>query len=495
MRPSSVARTSTLNVAIAAIPLAVLLLARPWTDFHLTRELYLPIHTATELLVVVVAFASFAVQWYAGGADVSRNARARFVGSAFLAVAALEACHMFAFPGMPSFLHPSSTERGIYYWLASRFWTLATLLAALRVDSRSTNPFFRRGSLVLWNLAGVAAIVGLDAALPSDRAWFFVEGEGLTTLKLALESGGGAAAALGAFVYARRATGVHSITNSRIAKALVYSALGAVSLMVYRHPYDLFNLLGHLYLLLCARALLHALFVAAVIRPHAELERSNAELHALRGHVEGELAETISRLRDSTRKEAAARAHLEGALAAVPGAVVMFARDGTIVLANDAADRLLGVAGSPGRTNAAGLQLLSPRTAEGAPLGPEASPVVRALQGAAVDGLVLHVSPPGRPPAWTAVSAAPVRIPDGGHGAAAVFADVTELVTLQEQREDLLRAVSHDLRNPLQIVLLQAQRLGKMVAEEKPRRAADAVLGAGRRMEGMIRDLVESARL
>jgi signal transduction histidine kinase len=55
--------------------------------------------------------------------------------------------------------------------------------------------------------------------------------------------------------------------------------------------------------------------------------------------------------------------------------------------------------------------------------------------------------------------------------------------------------VSHDLRNPLQIVLLQAQRLGKLLSEDKPLRAAAAVLGAGRRMEGMIRDLVESARL
>ncbi|HYG66705.1 MAG TPA: ATP-binding protein, partial [Anaeromyxobacteraceae bacterium] len=221
----------------------------------------------------------------------------------------------------------------------------------------------------------------------------------------------------------------------------------------------------------------------------------NAELHALRAHVEGELADTIARLRESTRKEATARAHLQAALAAVPGAVVMFARDGTIVLANDAADRLLGVAGAPGRPDAAGLQLLSPCTADGAALAPEASPVARALHGQVVDGLVLHVSPPGRAPAWVAVSAAPIGLPDGGHGAAAVLADVTELVTLQDQREDLLRAVSHDLRNPLQIVLLQAQRLARMVDGDKPRRAADAVHAAARRMEGMIRDLVESARL
>jgi signal transduction histidine kinase len=494
-RPRGVPRASTLGFAIAALPLAALLLARPWTDVALTRDVYLPIHTAAELLVVVIAFASFAVQWYAGGAAVFREARARFVGTAFFAVAALEACHLFSFPGMPAFIHPSSTERGIYYWLAARTWTVVTLLGALAIDPRSAHPLLRRGPLLVWNLAAVGAIVALDAVLPADRAWFFVEGAGLTDWKLGAEIAYATAAAVGAWLYLRRASGAEAVTYHRIASALGYTTLGAVSLMVYRHPYDPFNLLGHAYLLLSARALLHALFVAAVVRPHAELARSNAELEGLRGHVEGELAETIAQLRDSTHKEAAARAHLEAALATVPGALLMFSRDGTLVLANAAADRLLGIAGSPGRTHAGGLQLLSPKTADGKPLGPEASPIVRALQGATVDGLVLHIAPPGREPAWVAVSAAPVRIPDGGHGAAAVFADVTELVNLQEQREDILRAVSHDLRNPLQIVLLQAQRLKKMTEDEKPRRAADAVLGAARRMEGMIRDLVESARL
>ena len=38
-------------------------------------------------------------------------------------------------------------------------------------------------------------------------------------------------------------------------------------------------------------------------------------------------------------------------------------------------------------------------------------------------------------------------------GAVATFTDITSLHELQEQREDLLRAVSHDLRNPLTAVL------------------------------------------
>jgi signal transduction histidine kinase len=63
-----------------------------------------------------------------------------------------------------------------------------------------------------------------------------------------------------------------------------------------------------------------------------------------------------------------------------------------------------------------------------------------------------------------------------------------------EQRDDLLRAVSHDLRTPLQVVLLQAFRLVRAEDEER-RRTGKSILGAGRRMERIIADLVDSARL
>jgi signal transduction histidine kinase len=63
-----------------------------------------------------------------------------------------------------------------------------------------------------------------------------------------------------------------------------------------------------------------------------------------------------------------------------------------------------------------------------------------------------------------------------------------------DQREDLLRAVSHDLRNPLQIVFIQAQRLLRDADDDRRRRASAAIITAGRRMDRMLRDLADSAR-
>ena len=95
-------------------------------------------------------------------------------------------------------------------------------------------------------------------------------------------------------------------------------------------------------------------------------------------------------------------------------------------------------------------------------------------------------------------NAGPIRDEQGRvAGAVVTFGDITALAELQEQREDLLRAVSHDLRNPLQGVLGPAQLLERRLTRagmERERESADTIISAARRMDTMIQDLVDAAR-
>jgi two-component system phosphate regulon sensor histidine kinase PhoR len=79
------------------------------------------------------------------------------------------------------------------------------------------------------------------------------------------------------------------------------------------------------------------------------------------------------------------------------------------------------------------------------------------------------------------------------------FSDITALYTVQEQREDFIRMISHDLRQPLAIVYGQAQlllaTLEKEGIEGRKRRSVDAIVNSSSRMAAMLRDLVESVRL
>ena len=343
-------------LGLAGAPVLLLLVARPW-GMMLPQAVYLPLHTTLEALVVAAGIATFAVQWFAAGAGAFREARARFIGPAFLGASLLALGHLLSFPGMPGFFGPATTERGIFYWLASRLFTVVALLLAARIDRASDSPILeRRRFLLLGNLAAVVLLVLVETALPADRAWFYAEARGLTRAKMAIEGLVAVACAGGALAHGHLWRITRERAAGKLAAALVLGAYAEACLMLYESPYDLFNVFGHAYVVASFWFVFDALNGAAHVRPYRELD-------ALRAHVEDELVVTIRRLREAT-----------------------------------------------------------------------------------------------------------------------------------EQREDLLRAVSHDIRNPLQIVVLQAQRLLRGPGEERTQRAASGVLTAARRIDRMLRDLSDSAK-
>jgi signal transduction histidine kinase len=78
----------------------------------------------------------------------------------------------------------------------------------------------------------------------------------------------------------------------------------------------------------------------------------------------------------------------------------------------------------------------------------------------------------------------------------AVLWDITRLQELTEQRDDLLRTISHDIRTPLNTMLLHAQIIAELAGPESPlTRRADSILTSGRQVARMISDMVDVARL
>ncbi|MHB0937586.1 MAG: sensor histidine kinase [Armatimonadota bacterium] len=81
-------------------------------------------------------------------------------------------------------------------------------------------------------------------------------------------------------------------------------------------------------------------------------------------------------------------------------------------------------------------------------------------------------------------------------GQAVVVRDITEFHELQEQQRVFLHTVSHDLRFPLTIILGHVSLLQELIpAEETATECMDAIQRGVRRMNFMIDDLVDTARL
>ena len=88
-------------------------------------------------------------------------------------------------------------------------------------------------------------------------------------------------------------------------------------------------------------------------------------------------------------------------------------------------------------------------------------------------------------------------------GAVLTFTDMTEIHDKEEalrrairQREDVVSIVSHDLRNPLGVALAAADLLLDLPLDEgQRRRQAKIIARSGRRMQNLIEDLLDVARI
>jgi PAS domain S-box-containing protein len=207
-------------------------------------------------------------------------------------------------------------------------------------------------------------------------------------------------------------------------------------------------------------------------------------------------ARAAERERERLLDEVQARAaELEATVEAIAEGLVVNGPDGRILRMNRTAELTLGLGAEEMRKPyEEQIRLFQPQDAQGRPIPPDEFPVARALRGETLRGELISLRR-GERLLWLIVSSAAIRDRSGRTlGAVTTLSDVTRQREAAEQREDLLRAVSHDLRTPLTSVLLQAHRL---ISHPDPdlRRRGEIITSGARRMEALIRDLVESARL
>ncbi|MHB1134533.1 MAG: sensor histidine kinase [Chloroflexota bacterium] len=219
-------------------------------------------------------------------------------------------------------------------------------------------------------------------------------------------------------------------------------------------------------------------------------------------------------LRDAERKRAEVEregllaavsrqlAELDAILAGMADSVIVYGMQGEVIRMNRRAERSLCFTAQ--EWNSLSLEerarLLRVEDASGQPLAPGNTPTARALRGETVSDfhLVLHLRDGSARHFVT--NAAPVCTGQGLQlGLVTVFTDISTLVQMQQQQEEFLRAITHDLRQPLTVIQGQGQMLQHVLAREgsdgRKARMAEAIFINAKRMTTMVQDLAESARL
>ena len=241
---------------------------------------------------------------------------------------------------------------------------------------------------------------------------------------------------------------------------------------------------------------------------------------ALMAEVGHEICEVFRReAAQATALEAVARSRdeLEQVLAALPDGITVRDGEGRMIYANDAAARIVGLSGGIEFMRVSREEVLRGFhlwDEDGHPLRIEDLPGGRALSGRRDKRAVRIRSLDGRIERWVLLEAVPVI--DGGgrvHRVVNIIHDMTNQHRVEQEnvrlvgeaqealraREDLLAIVSHDLRNPLGVVLASTSLLLKSNLppdkQERARRQVEAIQRAGNRMNRLIRDLLDFASI
>ncbi len=239
----------------------------------------------------------------------------------------------------------------------------------------------------------------------------------------------------------------------------------------------------------------------AIKRDITEQKAAEAE----RGRLVAQLQDTNARLTEvnvqarASAEEAEMRAaELDTTISSMADGVVICGRETEIIRMNRSAEEMLGLSlNERDLPLAERWKVLRIETADGEPIRVEEIPASKALHGETSRGIVIVAKNSDGQRRWLSVSAAPLWSAVGKvAGAVETFTDVTELHMLQEQQRDILRAVSHDLRNPLTSVLGQAQLLQRTMTkaglDSRLVGSAEAIVTSAKRMNAMIGDLTDA---
>jgi PAS domain S-box-containing protein len=206
----------------------------------------------------------------------------------------------------------------------------------------------------------------------------------------------------------------------------------------------------------------------------------------------------LSSIREQEHSEAEAqqRAQLNTLLENLKEGVLIADASGGVLMTNGAARAILGF-GDEELSTVTALNSVEAHDLEGRPLRPEEHPLMRALQGEHfMEYEVLRIRSNGE--RRRVVSTGTSVRDDSGHVALAivVFRDVTELRRLEQQRDEYVALISHDLRSPLSGVLMFVSGMKRsMERTGLPVNLAERAERNVMRMKAMLEELTEATTL
>jgi len=231
-------------------------------------------HLVVEIASIIVSFAIFSLGWF--GYKQRPDIRNLAIAITFFMVGALDFIHVVAFPGMPDFLSPNSTDKAAIFWIAARLIAAFGLLIVALLPAKAP-PKWLHPRLLLATAFFLVTSLTLLASYTEIIPRMFIEDVGLTRLKYGLEYLV-IAVDFGviAILWKRMLFNIRSTTF--LQTALVIGIFSELAFTLYANAFDTYNFLGHIFKDASYYFILRAIFVTSLQQPYVELEQTREDL-------------------------------------------------------------------------------------------------------------------------------------------------------------------------------------------------------------------------
>jgi len=236
----------------------------------ISKDGFLVAHSIMEMFSIVVAIMIFFTAY--GEHDFNRSSRSVLLSYAALAAGSFDMLHMLAYIGMPDLYNENSAHKSILFWLLGRTSIAAGLLFYVTLPEKNiVSKTWRQLGLSI-TVTIIVVIATLLLAYIDDIPKMFVEGEGLTSLKIWLEWGFFFIFAGTALLLFLRRDKIEDVDVYRLLLALLFMAVTELFFTLYIRVSNTANLLGHVYKVVAYYYLYGAIFTDAVRRPFKQIE-------------------------------------------------------------------------------------------------------------------------------------------------------------------------------------------------------------------------------
>ena len=253
---------------------------------------FLYYHTFLEFFNIVISFMIFTISYYTYKRN--RNTRLLIYFCTFFIVGFIDFFHTMTYSGMPGFFGESSIPVATTFWMMGRLiFSIGILFAAsISIEGKT----FHKRSPYLGIMIILVAIILYSVNNHIDYfPAMFIEGKGLTPLKVTLEYLVMTLLGIAILFFLKNYRVTKNIVFIKLAAGLSFGIFSEVCFTLYLDVHDTQNLLGHIYKVISYYLIYRAIFIENLDIPYVNLKHAREKI--------SEYADNLERLVEERTKE------------------------------------------------------------------------------------------------------------------------------------------------------------------------------------------------